>query len=173
MAASSAKPEIAALNGLRGLAAITVFVSHAGNAGIIPQFLGRGAGHMGVMLFFTLSAFLLTHLYLHVPATRQNVRTFAIARFARVYSLFIAVLSTGVDRSLGGVRSCRISLLDRVPDLAGECISDRTLPRLLDNLHRVPVLPSLCSHVGRRLANRKSAWGCLVECIGRLPPGLH
>jgi len=73
-----------------------VFVSHAGNAGIIPQVLGRGAGQMGVMLFFTLSAFLLTHLYLEKPATKQNVRTFAVARFARVYPLFIAVLSTGL-----------------------------------------------------------------------------
>lgn len=44
---AAGKLQIDALNGLRGFAALAVFVSHAGNAGIIPQILGRGAGQMG------------------------------------------------------------------------------------------------------------------------------
>ena len=51
------------LDGLRGAAAMIVVLAHAGNLGLIwrnPQ-----SGHIGVMLFFALSGFLMAWLYGH------------------------------------------------------------------------------------------------------------
>lgn len=48
------------LDGLRGLAAYIVLVSHASNmTGLWGTLLGNGAGQFGVMLFFVLSGFLM------------------------------------------------------------------------------------------------------------------
>ena len=52
------------LTGLRGIAALLVFISHCGAQSILPSFLGKGFGQIGVMLFFVLSGFLMTHLYI-------------------------------------------------------------------------------------------------------------
>lgn len=85
---------IPALSGLRGFAALLVLFSHAEKV-LFPSYLGHSAGHMGVMLFFTLSAFLITHLYLNSPANKVSIRNYAVARFARVYPLFFFMLMTG------------------------------------------------------------------------------
>jgi len=50
------------LTGLRGLAALIVFVSHSANVGLLPHFFGTGFGQVGVMIFFLLSGFLMSHL---------------------------------------------------------------------------------------------------------------
>jgi peptidoglycan/LPS O-acetylase OafA/YrhL len=57
--------EIRKLNSLRGLAALIVLVSHYSNeSGLLGRALGIGAGQFGVMIFFPLSSFLISYLYL-------------------------------------------------------------------------------------------------------------
>jgi peptidoglycan/LPS O-acetylase OafA/YrhL len=87
---------IPALSGLRGFAALLVFFSHASHRGLFPDILGRGAGQMGVMLFFTLSAFLMTILYLEKWPSRPALQDFWVARFGRVYPLHFGLLTVGV-----------------------------------------------------------------------------
>jgi peptidoglycan/LPS O-acetylase OafA/YrhL len=42
---------IHSLTGLRGLAAMLVFISHSANDGFLPVYVGDGFGQTGVMLF--------------------------------------------------------------------------------------------------------------------------
>jgi peptidoglycan/LPS O-acetylase OafA/YrhL len=101
----SAGSYLPALDGIRGLAALTVVVSHAALFGFLPEILGYGAGQMGVMLFFTLSGFLMTHLYLETASTPQAIARYLIARVARVYPLYAVMviisylMFTFVDRT--------------------------------------------------------------------------
>lgn len=80
------------LTGLRGLAALIVFISHAANQGLFPWFFGNGFGQIGVMLFFVLSGFLMAHLYLHKEWNRTNIKGFLFARIGRVFPLFITLV---------------------------------------------------------------------------------
>ena len=57
--------ELPVLNGIRGLAVAIVFASHASNIYFSGAIAGWGGGQLGVMLFFLLSGFLMSHLYLH------------------------------------------------------------------------------------------------------------
>lgn len=85
--------EIRKLNSLRGLAVLIVLISHYSNASDLwGKALGNGAGQFGVMIFFLLSAFLISYLYLHTPPTPQAIANFAIARVARVMPLFLIVV---------------------------------------------------------------------------------
>lgn len=81
------------LTGLRGFAILLVFVSHCANAGLLPAVLGKGAGQLGVMLFFVLSGFLMASLYARrTPGGRATVR-FLAARLGRVAPLFFLVVA--------------------------------------------------------------------------------
>lgn len=62
--------------------------------------LGRGAGQFGVMIFFLLSAFLISYLYLDTPPTPRLFSNYAIARIARVIPLYLIVvlISFGISR---------------------------------------------------------------------------
>ena len=57
------KFQLDSLDGLRGLAALMVFLSHTSNEGIYfsSSFNFSGIGKSGVFLFFVLSSFLLTY----------------------------------------------------------------------------------------------------------------
>ncbi len=57
------------------------------------------------MLFFTLSAFLMTHLYFGRSPTSDALRGYWVARFGRVYPLFIALLMTGLFAHLAGAKT--------------------------------------------------------------------
>jgi peptidoglycan/LPS O-acetylase OafA/YrhL len=96
------RPKLETLDGLRGFAALIVFVSHAANAGLLPAVLGGGFGQVGVMLFFILSGFLMAYLYIDRPVTRANVQRFALARVARVLPLYfcVVILSTLIGNLL-------------------------------------------------------------------------
>src|SRR5271155_4709859 len=59
---ASDESSIPALDGLRGFACLLVLFSHAGWAGLCPRL--PIAGHLGVMVFFTLSGFLMAYLYM-------------------------------------------------------------------------------------------------------------
>ncbi len=85
--------EIRRLNTLRGLAALIVVVSHYSNlSGFWNKALGAGAGQMGVMIFFLLSGFLMSYLYLAKTPDRRNMRAFLVARIARVIPLYLVVV---------------------------------------------------------------------------------
>lgn len=71
------------LHGLRGVAALTVVTGH---------YLSAGAPALGVVLFFVLSGFLMGKLYLEQTPSAANIRRYLVARFARVYPLFAAVI---------------------------------------------------------------------------------
>lgn len=84
--------QIHILTGLRGIAALIVFISHAANRGYLPNYLGNGFGQIGVMLFFLLSGFLMAHLYLSREYTISNVWQYAMARIGRVFPLYLALI---------------------------------------------------------------------------------
>ena len=68
---------------LRGIAALIVVVSHYSNkTNIWDGILGNQAGQYGVMLFFILSGFLMSHLYMSKPFTLENSKKFIVARIA-------------------------------------------------------------------------------------------
>lgn len=83
------------LDGLRGLAALVVVVSHSANAGFLPVFLGSGLGQMGVGLFYALSGFLISYLYADRPMTATTIGKYSLARLSRVLPLyyFVVILS--------------------------------------------------------------------------------
>lgn len=83
---------IPSLDGLRGIAALIVIVSHYSNeTGLFGGILGWGGGQTGVMLFFVLAGFLMTHLHIGEQFTSRNVGSYAIKRIARVYPFFVLV----------------------------------------------------------------------------------
>lgn len=86
--------EIRKLNTLRGIAALIVVISHYSNAsGLWNRILGDGAGQFGVMLFFLLSGFLMSYLYLDQISNPHNLKKFFQARVARVVPLYLLIVS--------------------------------------------------------------------------------
>jgi peptidoglycan/LPS O-acetylase OafA/YrhL len=95
-----ATPRLHALTGVRILAALAVYASHIqpphGAPTAVRTFLE--SGYMGVTLFFTLSGFVLAINYferLRRP-NRHAIREFAVARFARIYPLYILILAYNI-----------------------------------------------------------------------------
>lgn len=87
-----ARPHIAALDGLRGIAAWLVVLSHTNNLLPQPLLVLSGAGAAGVMIFFVLSGFLMGLLYASVPPEPPAIADFVVARIARVFPLYFAVV---------------------------------------------------------------------------------
>lgn len=84
------KPE---LDGLRGVAALTVVVAHvSSDTKLWGGLLGGGGGQLGVMLFFALSGYLLGSIYLDQPFNLQAVTAYDRHRVARVVPLYYAVV---------------------------------------------------------------------------------
>ncbi|WP_425398141.1 acyltransferase family protein [Aeoliella sp.] len=95
--------EIRKLNTLRGIAALIVVFSHYSNdTGFLRGVLGSGAGQLGVMLFFILSGFLMSYLYLNRPFGRHHVYQYAVARAARVMPLFLIVVLSSYFLHISG-----------------------------------------------------------------------
>ncbi|SEL11036.1 Peptidoglycan/LPS O-acetylase OafA/YrhL, contains acyltransferase and SGNH-hydrolase domains [Pseudoxanthomonas sp. GM95] len=80
-----------ALDGLRGLAAVVVLISHLHMFNWDIYNLGPA----GVMLFFVLSGFLMAHLHLRQSFNAVSVRRFCAARTARIVPLYYAVVVLG------------------------------------------------------------------------------
>lgn len=93
---SHSTKHIHTLTGLRGLAALIVFVSHSANESILPATLGDGFGQTGVMLFFVLSGFLMAHLYIHEEFNSRNLKRYIFARIGRVFPLYYTLLISSV-----------------------------------------------------------------------------
>ena len=109
--------EIRRLNSLRALAALIVLVGHYSNrAQLWDAVLGTRAPQLGVMLFFLLSAFLMSVLYLHREPTPPALRGYAVARVARVVPLFVAVVLASYLLGKAGVAWIAASVYD-IPDL--------------------------------------------------------
>lgn len=99
-----AEPHAPALDGLRGMAAYMVVISHVSNAtGLWGTMLGLGGGQVGVMIFFVLSGYLMGALYLDRPMTAENVMEYAVRRFARVVPLFYLVVTASFVLEFAGV----------------------------------------------------------------------
>ena len=94
---SDKKLYVHALDGLRGLAVLTVFLSHTSLSGhrALPFLNSAGTGKMGVFLFFILSSFLLTYPFLIKQEKcfeRNALINFSYRRFFRIYPLFVLYL---------------------------------------------------------------------------------
>lgn len=90
--------EILPLTSLRFGAALYVLLFHfgasfltsAGLPGPLATFLGHG--YLGVGLFFVLSGFILQTVYGANAASAAGLRRFALARFARIYPVYLLAL---------------------------------------------------------------------------------
>jgi peptidoglycan/LPS O-acetylase OafA/YrhL len=86
----------ASLHGLRGVAVLYVLVSHLGNAKLfLLPFDHSAIGKVGVWIFFSLSAYLLTDRLMS-KLRRDGGRAltaYAIHRIARIYPLFVVVVA--------------------------------------------------------------------------------
>ena len=98
VATRSKKSEIPALSGLRFCAALYVFFFHYG-AGYSARhhfptafttFLTNG--FTGVTFFFVLSGFILTHTYRDSLSGSADLRKYFVARFARMYPVYLLAL---------------------------------------------------------------------------------
>lgn len=79
-----------ALDGLRGLAAVWVFAFHLGQTWDKTW----SVGYLGVDLFFILSGFVLSHVYLGRINSGADFRRFLQARIARIYPLHLVTLAS-------------------------------------------------------------------------------
>lgn len=85
--------EIRKLNTLRGLAALIVFVTHFSDiTHWLDGSLGGGSGAYGVMLFFMLSGFLMSYLYLDKAFNPVNIKSYFLARAGRVLPLYLLIV---------------------------------------------------------------------------------
>lgn len=92
------RAEIEPLTGIRFLAALFVLLFHfgagftreAGMPGFVSNILSHG--YLGVSLFFVLSGFILTYAYTVRAQGKAWISDFFLARFARIYPVYIAVL---------------------------------------------------------------------------------
>lgn len=101
---SNKKLYVHALDGLRGLAVLTVFFSHTSLSGhrALPFLNSAGTGKMGVFLFFILSSFLLTYPFLikqEKSFERNALINFSYRRFFRIYPLFVLYLLVALASS--------------------------------------------------------------------------
>lgn len=87
------REHIPALDGLRGVAAICVVVSHCANYGLLPSFLGKGFGQQGVALFYTLSGYLIFRIYFMADFNSRNLWQYFVSRVSRVLPLYYFVLT--------------------------------------------------------------------------------
>jgi peptidoglycan/LPS O-acetylase OafA/YrhL len=90
------KQRISYLDGLRGIAVLLVFFSHSSGRDfqLHPSLNFQGLGHIGVYLFFVLSAFLLGNGLFNEGVNAISVKRFYIKRFFRIIPLYYLVLIT-------------------------------------------------------------------------------
>jgi len=78
---------ILALDGLRGIAALFVVMSHVFDI----LFIGI-LGKLGVGIFFVLSGYLMSHLHINLPINALNLKKYAINRFSRIAPIYWIVI---------------------------------------------------------------------------------
>ena len=85
------KTRIDAMTGLRGLAALLVVYAHVVE-GFSLSWTNHFSGAVGVMIFFSLSGFLMAYLYLEKDFSAFGVTEYAISRFARIAPAYLFIL---------------------------------------------------------------------------------
>jgi len=122
-----------ALDEVRGLAVLVVFASHAANDGLLPAWLGGGAGQSGVQVFFLLSGFLMARLYASQAFDKGAAARFGAARAARILPLHVLVVGL----------SLLAAKLDFVPHYqfedAAEALAALAMLRAPQELWSIPV----------------------------------
>ena len=104
--------EIRKLNSLRAIAALIVFITHFSD--VTHWFdgaLGGGSGAYGVMLFFLLSGFLMSYLYLDKAFSKDNIKQYIVARIGRVVPLYLLIVFASYFLSQAGS-----DVLYQIPD---------------------------------------------------------
>jgi peptidoglycan/LPS O-acetylase OafA/YrhL len=94
-ATGPAAPRLPALTGIRILAAVAVYASHVGPPAGAPDFVANFfvSGYCGVTLFFVLSGFVLALNYFDMRRPSSGrIYNYFVARFARVYPLYLLLL---------------------------------------------------------------------------------
>jgi peptidoglycan/LPS O-acetylase OafA/YrhL len=88
------KNRISHLDGLRGIAVLLVFFSHTAGRGFAlhPSLNFMGLGHIGVYLFFVLSAFFLGNGLFNEEINCVSVSRFYIKRIFRILPLYYSLL---------------------------------------------------------------------------------
>ena len=83
-----------ALDGLRGVAVLLVIVAHGSQKHLLPKAFAFSGGMLGVVIFFVLSGFLITHLLLKEQAQtgRISLANFYARRALRIWPLYFAAL---------------------------------------------------------------------------------
>lgn len=95
--------EIRKLNTLRGLATLIVFFTHFSDiTNWLGGALGGGSGAYGVMLFFLLSGFLISYLYLDKEFSQVNIISYFLARVGRVLPLYLVIVFSSFLLSSNG-----------------------------------------------------------------------
>jgi peptidoglycan/LPS O-acetylase OafA/YrhL len=102
---TSAELHIPSLDGIRGIAALMVFLSHAALPNLIP-------GGFGVTIFFFLSGYLITTLLRREHASTGNIslRSFYLRRVYRILPPMYIVLTLAVLLGATGVFHSQMSL---------------------------------------------------------------
>lgn len=82
------------LDGLRGIAVLIVFFSHTSGRDMYlhDSLRFHGIGHIGVYLFFCLSAYLLVGKLLEKDLNKEEIKNFFIKRIFRIWPLYFIVL---------------------------------------------------------------------------------
>lgn len=97
-----------ALDGLRGLAVLIVIASHMAFRGlnVVPGMVMAGVGKSGVYLFFVLSSFLLTRIWLRREpkgfAEPRLWADYALRRVLRIWPLYLVVLLLSWGLTMAG-----------------------------------------------------------------------
>jgi peptidoglycan/LPS O-acetylase OafA/YrhL len=86
-----------ALDGLRGVAVLLVVLAHASQRQLLAENF-KFSGELGVMVFFVLSGFLITHLLLEERSMTGQISLirFYVRRTLRIWPLYFAVLGVYV-----------------------------------------------------------------------------
>ncbi|MGZ8408081.1 MAG: acyltransferase family protein, partial [Caulobacteraceae bacterium] len=102
------KRTFAALDGVRGVAALAVMLFHTGTWPVIGRMFP--SAYLAVDLFFALSGFVVAHAYGARMANGMGVRAFLRARFVRLWPLFALGMAVGLSAYV--IRSLRFDEFD-------------------------------------------------------------